>query len=184
MKKLFALMSCILILFTLASCGGNVCQHRDADDNSLCDKCGESYTDGKDVDDSTPCSHRDADDNSLCDKCGESYTDSKDITDEHTHDYTAKNTDSKYLDKAADCKNAAVYFYSCSCGEKGSNTFTYGSTTETHTIDDSGYCNVCNTPFGATKGIVYDFSEDGSYAEVVSYSGSSEKVIIAKDYRK
>ena len=51
------------------------CQHRDADDNSLCDKCGERYTDGKDVEGSTPCSHRDADDNSLCDKCGESYTD-------------------------------------------------------------------------------------------------------------
>ena len=103
------------------------CQHRDADDNSLCDKCGESYTDGKDIDDSTPCQHRDADDNSLCDNCGESYTDGKDLPDEHKHDYTVKNTDSKYLDKAADCENAATYFYSCSCGAKGTTTFTSGS---------------------------------------------------------
>ena len=127
MKKLFALLICLLLLFTLVSCGDDPCSHRDADDNSLCDECGESYTDGKDVDDSTPCSHRDADDNSLCDNCGESYTDGKDLPDEHTHDYTVKNTDSKYLDKIADCENAATYFYSCSCGAKGMTTFTSGS---------------------------------------------------------
>ena len=51
MKKLFALLICILLVFALASCGDDPCQHRDADDNSLCDKCGESYTDGKDVED-------------------------------------------------------------------------------------------------------------------------------------
>ncbi len=127
MKKLFALLVCVLLVFALVSCGDVPCQHRDADDNSLCDKCGESYTDGKDIADSTPCQHRDADDNSLCDKCGESYTDGKDLPDEHTHDYTVKNIDSKYLEKAADCENAATYFYSCSCGDKGTETFTSGS---------------------------------------------------------
>ena len=96
MKKLFALIVCILLLFTLASCGEDPCQHRDADDNSLCDNCGESYTDGKD------------------------------LTDGHTHNYTVKNTDSKYLYKAADCENAATYFYSCSCGDKGTETFASG----------------------------------------------------------
>ena len=96
MKKLFALLVCVLLVFALISCGDDSCSHRDADDNSLCDKCGESYTDGKD------------------------------LPDEHTHDYNVKNTDSKYLDKAADCENAATYFYSCSCGEKGTTTFTHG----------------------------------------------------------
>ena len=154
---IFAIVMNALLIFSLTSCGDDPCQHRDADDNSLCDKCGESYTDGKDVDDSTPCSHRDAndnslcdncgesytdgkdvegstpcshrdaDDNSLCDICGESYTDEKDLPDEHTHSYTVKSTDSKYLDKAADCENAATYFYSCSCGKKGTTTFTSGS---------------------------------------------------------
>ena len=127
MKKLFALLVCVLLVFTLVSCGDDPCQHRDADDNSLCDKCGESYTDGKDINDSTPCQHRDADDNSLCDNCGESYTDGKDLPDEHTHSCTVKNTDSKYLDKAADCENAATYYYSCSCGSKGTTTFTSGT---------------------------------------------------------
>ena len=45
----------------------------------------------------------------------------------HTHSYTEKNTDSKYLASAADCESAAKYYYSCSCGEKGSGTFTSGS---------------------------------------------------------
>ena len=71
MKKLFALLVCLLLLFALASC------------------------------DFVPCRHRDADDNSLCDNCGESYTDGKDLPEEHTHDYTVKNIDNKYLDKAA-----------------------------------------------------------------------------------
>ena len=83
MKKLFALLVCVLLVFTLVSCGDDPCQHRDADDNSLCDECGESYTDGKDVEGSTPCSHRDADDNSICDTCGEGYTDGKDVEDEN-----------------------------------------------------------------------------------------------------
>jgi len=54
--------------------------------------------------------------------CGDDLT-------EHTHSYTVKNTDSKYLSKSADCEQAATYFYSCSCGEKGTTTFTHGSAT-------------------------------------------------------
>ena len=57
MKKL-ALLICLLAILTLTACGGGgnttACQHRDADDNSLCDKCGESYTDEKDVEDDKP----------------------------------------------------------------------------------------------------------------------------------
>ena len=36
------------LLLALTSCN---CQHRDADDNSLCDMCGARFVDGKDVDD-------------------------------------------------------------------------------------------------------------------------------------
>ena len=46
----------------------------------------------------------------------------------HTHKYNKKNTDSKYLKSAATCTEAAVYYYSCECGEKDtSKTFTSGS---------------------------------------------------------
>ena len=53
MKRFAIFFLTILMLVLLVACdeGGDtpVCQHRDADDNSLCDKCGESYTDGIDV---------------------------------------------------------------------------------------------------------------------------------------
>ena len=42
-KKLISLILCITMLFSLASCalGTPVCQHRDADDDGLCDYCGK-----------------------------------------------------------------------------------------------------------------------------------------------
>ena len=44
----------------------------------------------------------------------------------HVHSYTEKNTDAKYLKSVATCTAKAVYYYSCSCGEKGTETFESG----------------------------------------------------------
>jgi hypothetical protein len=55
-----------------------LCQHRDIDDNGVCDKCEQAYADGKD---SPTCQHRDADDDTICDYCYADYTDGKDIPD-------------------------------------------------------------------------------------------------------
>mgnify|MGYP006998040101 FL=1 len=44
----------------------------------------------------------------------------------HTHSFTEKNTDAKYLKSAATCNASAEYYYSCSCGEKGTETFKSG----------------------------------------------------------
>ena len=47
---------------------------------------------------------------------------------DHTHNYSQKNTDSKYLKSSATCTEAAVYYMSCECGEYDeNNTFTSGS---------------------------------------------------------
>ena len=56
-----------------------------------------------------------------------------------------------------------------------------GGKTE-HTLDDSGYCIVCDAPIGATVGIVYDISADGTYAEVIGYHGSARIVKFADSY--
>ncbi|MBQ8797480.1 MAG: S-layer homology domain-containing protein [Oscillospiraceae bacterium] len=40
--------------------------------------------------------------------------------------FDQKNTDEAYLATPADCENAATYYYSCVCGEKGTETFVYG----------------------------------------------------------
>ena len=44
----------------------------------------------------------------------------------HEHSFTVKAVNDEYLSAAADCTNKAKYFYSCSCGEKGTETFEYG----------------------------------------------------------
>ena len=44
----------------------------------------------------------------------------------HVHSYTEKNTDEKYLKTPATCTAKAVYYYSCSCGNKGTETFESG----------------------------------------------------------
>jgi len=50
----------------------------------------------------------------------------KDLTDPHVHSYTVRNMTSEYLQAEANCFDPAAYYYSCSCGEKGSRTFNWG----------------------------------------------------------
>ncbi len=40
------------------------------------------------------------------------------------HSFTAETAEETYLKTAADCENDAVYYKSCACGEKGTETFT------------------------------------------------------------
>ena len=49
------------------------CTHVDADDNELCDLCGESFSDG------IECSHADVDDDELCDNCNKTFEDGCDV---------------------------------------------------------------------------------------------------------
>lgn len=71
----------------------------------------------------------------------------------HTHNFNQKNTSETYLKSAATCTAKAVYYYSCSCGEKGTETFESGETLA-HTWEtkwannDSKHwheCTVCKT---------------------------------------
>lgn len=66
----------------------------------------------------------------------------------HTHVFDQQNTDAKYLASAASCTAKATYFYSCECGEKGTETFESGETLP-HTAstewksDETGHWHVC-----------------------------------------
>ena len=46
------------------------------------------------------------------------------------HNYDQKNTDDEYLAAAATCKAEATYYYSCVCGQKGTETFKHGKLQE------------------------------------------------------
>ncbi|MBR2019749.1 MAG: putative Ig domain-containing protein, partial [Clostridia bacterium] len=45
----------------------------------------------------------------------------------HVHVYDQERVEETYRAAAADCLNAALYHYSCVCGDKGGDTFTYGT---------------------------------------------------------
>ena len=47
------------------------CTHRDANDDILCDKCGDIFSDG--------CEHRDLNDDAVCDNCAEAFEDEQDL---------------------------------------------------------------------------------------------------------
>ena len=49
----------------------NECTHRDANDDILCDKCGDIFSDG--------CEHRDLNDDVVCDNCAEPFDDGQDL---------------------------------------------------------------------------------------------------------
>ena len=89
------------------------------------------------------------------------------------HKFDQKNTESKYMKSAATCKAKAVYYYSCSCGEKGTSTFEYGEyashtygswisevpATCTGTGTKGHYeCSVCHKYFDAAKNEITDLT--------------------------
>ena len=45
---------------------------------------------------------------------------------EHVHAFDRKVSTAKYLKSTANCLSPVTYYYSCSCGEAGEETFTYG----------------------------------------------------------
>ena len=56
------------------------------------------------------------------------------------------------------------------------------STKTEHTLGTDGICTVCDAVLGATIGVIYDVSADGTYAEVVGYEGTAKRVRIADTY--
>ncbi len=72
--------------------------------------------------------------------------------------------------------NNSFHWYDCTSCDATSG---YGE----HTIGDDGFCTVCNQPLAPTEGIVYDVSGDGTYAEVIGYSGTAARIVIADTYQ-
>ena len=51
-----------------------------------------------------------------------------------------------------------------------------------HDVLSTGECSICNALVGATEGVLYDISADGTYAEVIGYEGTATRVRIADTY--
>lgn len=99
----------------------------------------------------------------------ESLTGGENILEAHAYD--KKVVKAEYLKTAADCTHNAVYYYSCVCGAKGTETFElensatgihdYGDTlTSNNDGTHSGTCSVCGTKAdGQPCSYVYTASE-------------------------
>ena len=99
----------------------------------------------------------------LCSRCGTVLI-PQTVVPTLEHDYnTAYSFDNSFHWFA--CKN---------CGTKKDSA--------EHREADNGMCSVCDMPVGATEGIIYDVSADGTYAEVVAYEGTATKIRIADTY--
>ncbi len=88
----------------------------------------------------------------ICTECGATSRD-------HTCSFTQKVEGEKYLAHKVDCETAQTYYYSCSCGEPGTDTFTVGEALG-HKFED-GSCSVCgDIDPGIAKGNVIDITDN------------------------
>lgn len=103
------------------------------------------------------------------------------------HSYDQEIASSTYLKSAATCLNNALYYYSCVCGKKGTETFEYGTVSD-HQKDSYGWCIHCDEVLDTTPtyGLIYDISDDGTYAILVYTSEyvqkNVSKIIVADTY--
>ena len=84
-------------------------------------------------------------DKAVCSVCGMEYGE---LT---PHVFDQKVTTEKYLASEATCTQKATYYYSCVCGEKGTETFEYGELAE-HTAVEIPAVEATCTQSGMTAG--------------------------------
>lgn len=84
----------------------------------------------------------------------------------HTCTFDQKVSTDKYLSAPASCTAPARYFYSCTCGEKDTKTFSHGEALP-HTYDNAcdTSCNVCN----ALRTAPHAFTEEWKNNELVHW---------------
>ena len=107
---------------------------------------------------------------------------------EHKHAYTQQVAESKYMKTAATCKSKAVYYYSCECGETGTETFEHGgladhmygdliaevpATCQSEGTKAHYHCDVCGKDFDTNKTELSSLTiakKEHSYTEQVAES--------------
>ncbi len=182
MKKLSFVWKLLLIsvifVFALTSCEYlPFCSHRDENDDSLCDKCGEEYTDGKDVFEHV-CTEAEREENRVEGNCksGGSYDLVKyckecekiiSVT-KVTIETPAHKASDWIVDTAPSCDKEGLRHKECTdCGaiiEKESIPKT------DHNYDANGVCTICGAKDSANNensaysvGLEYTISNDGKY---------------------
>ena len=114
-----------------------------------------------------------------CDRCNEKNT-VKDIDSKLNHSYTEQIVSEKYLASSATCAKKATYYYSCKCGEKGTETFEYGSITNHNFVNDS--CTYCGKKQETSRGLAFTLLYDGTYEISGIGSCTDTEIVIPSVY--
>ena len=114
-----------------------------------------------------------------CDRCDETDT-IKDIDSKLHHSYTEQIVSEEYLASSATCTEKATYYYSCECGEKGTETFEYGSTINHNFVN--GSCTYCGKKQEPSRGLAFTLFSDGTYEVSGIGSCTDTEIVIPSVY--
>lgn len=105
------------------------------------------------------------------------------------HIYDRKEVKETYLHAKADCKNAARYYYSCRCGDKGENIFSYGEKADhcygswIHDGNEHYHqCTVCNKITDRNGHRWETMESDHAYKEVYRCACGAEKEVLSHPF--
>lgn len=108
----------------------------------------------------------------VCDDCNTSYGQLE------PHVFDKEVVEEKYLKSKATCTEKAKYYYSCSCGAVGTETFEDGEVISCNYLE--GVCEWCSEPEpSSTEGLTFTLINNDLEYEVSGYNGSSTEVYIA-----
>ena len=114
--------------------------------------------------------------NGSCTYCGKKQEPSHG----HVHSYDKQVISEEYLASSATCTEKATYYYSCECGEKGTETFEYGSTTNHNFVN--GSCTYCGKKQETSRGLAFKLLGDGTYEVSGIGSCTDTEIVIPSVY--
>jgi thiol-disulfide isomerase/thioredoxin len=87
-----------------------------------------------------------------------------DGTEEHTHQFTEKNKADIYLKSPATCTEPSIYYYSCSCSERGIDAFVDGEALG-HVFsggdcEEPMICSVCGVKDSRPRGHIWESADE------------------------
>lgn len=115
----------------------------------------------------------------VCSKCSTEET--KKLTKTDEHNFSVANTNAMYLVTDASCASPAIYYYSCICGEKGSDVFEYGEKSSEHLYNAENTCTVCSEY--KDIGVVFTFDAQTNTYCVTDYQGNESEIVIPSIYK-
>ena len=97
------------------------------------------------------------------------------------HTFTEQNTDEQYLLSETTPESPAIYYYSCSCGEKGEETFLYGEAvyvpTESVTLHvEEGFINI-----GESRGFIIEITPANASNQTLTWITDNPTVATVVD---